>query len=420
MLLLLTLLSASAPDSPRLQTLARSVAAADATALREFWESVAREGTPMIEPLVGANESLVTFLYRGDSATRSVLLVGGPKMSLSPNDNAFELLQGTDVWYRSYRIRRDARFTYKFNINADTAKLDIKDMPKVMRWFGGARLDSLNARRFPAGPVPALYLNSVVELPDAPKQQWIARRPGPQGTLDSLNFPSTVLGNERMLTVYTPSGYDKAKGPYRLLLVFDREAYLGMVPTPTVLDNLINAARIPPLVAVLISNPGDLRSAELPCNRKFADFLAQELIPWARDKYAAGPTPDLVTTAGSSYGGLASTCAALFHPEAVGNVVSQSGSYWWPDFTAEKHEWVFRQFESASKLPIRFYQDVGLMEDGPTPGDGPSMVASNRRLRDLLKRLGYEVHYAEFNGGHEYLNWQETLADGLLALHGRK
>ncbi len=47
------------------------------------------------------------------------------------------------------------------------------------------------------------------------------------------------------------------------------------------------------------------------------------------------------------------------------------------------------------------------------------MVVSKRRLRDLLRSKGYEVHYAEFNGGHEFLNWQGTLADALLALVGR-
>jgi hypothetical protein len=30
----------------------------------------------------------------------------------------------------------------------------------------------------------------------------------------------------------------------------------------------------------------------------------------------------------------------------------------------------------------------------------------------------YTLHYAEYNGGHDYICWQGTLADGLLALVG--
>jgi enterochelin esterase-like enzyme len=32
---------------------------------------------------------------------------------------------------------------------------------------------------------------------------------------------------------------------------------------------------------------------------------------------------------------------------------------------------------------------------------------------------GYPVAYAELSGGHDYLYWQGTLADGLIALVGR-
>jgi enterochelin esterase family protein len=36
----------------------------------------------------------------------------------------------------------------------------------------------------------------------------------------------------------------------------------------------------------------------------------------------------------------------------------------------------------------------------------------------VLLAKGYEVHYQQFNSGHDYLTWRGTLADGLIALVG--
>ncbi len=409
------------PTSPRLARLSQE-AGSTPNAEAAFWEEVANSGSPLIEPVEGSpDEVLVTFLYRGADTTTNVVLIGGPKFTMRPNDNAFVKLAGTSVWYLSRSVRRDARFTYKMSPNADTTVFDMKKIADVMRRFSAAILDPLNPKAFPtSAAVPTVYRNSVVELPGAPQQPWVARNDAaPSGTVDTARITSAIMGNERLLSIYSPPGYDPSRGPYRLLVVFDREAYLSLVPTPTILDNLTAAGKIRPHVAVFVGNPGASRNAELPCNRKFADFLATELIPWLRGRYAVTNKPEETTVAGSSYGGLASTCAGLFHSEVFGNILSQSGSYWWPDSTKEAHEWVYRQFDQAKLLPLRFYQNVGLMEDGPTPGNGPSMVTANRRLRDLLRSKGYWVHYAEFNGGHEYLNWQGTLADGLIALARR-
>lgn len=38
----------------------------------------------------------------------------------------------------------------------------------------------------------------------------------------------------------------------------------------------------------------------------------------------------------------------------------------------------------------------------------------------LWRAKGYPVHSSEFSGGHEYLNWRGTLADGLIALVGNE
>jgi enterochelin esterase family protein len=34
----------------------------------------------------------------------------------------------------------------------------------------------------------------------------------------------------------------------------------------------------------------------------------------------------------------------------------------------------------------------------------------------VLLAKGYEVHYREFIGGHDYINWRGTFADGVIAL----
>jgi len=48
------------------------------------------------------------------------------------------------------------------------------------------------------------------------------------------------------------------------------------------------------------------------------------------------------------------------------------------------------------------------------------MVVVNRHVRNILRLKGYQVHYAEFSGGHDYICWRGTLADGLIALIGTR
>jgi enterochelin esterase family protein len=120
---------------------------------------------------------------------------------------------------------------------------------------------------------------------------------------------------------------------------------------------------------------------------------------------------------GSSAGGAAAAFLAYRRPDAVANVLSQSGSFWWGRSGEEGHEWLAGR---AADMPrdVRFWLGAGVLEhEAPLSApDAPSLLAANRRLRDELLRCGHDVQYAEFAGGHDYLCWQATLADGLLAL----
>jgi len=121
--------------------------------------------------------------------------------------------------------------------------------------------------------------------------------------------------------------------------------------------------------------------------------------------------PEQTIIGGLSLGGLAAAYTALQHPEVFGNVLSQSGSF---QLRAEDEKRLIRQFVLEEKRPIRFYLEVGLLEIA----DSPSLLDSNRHLRDVLEAKGYVVHYSEYNGRHDHINWRGSLSQGLISLFG--
>ena len=70
---------------------------------------------------------------------------------------------------------------------------------------------------------------------------------------------------------------------------------------------------------------------------------------------------------------------------------------------------------STPKVPVRFYLEAGLFETDR----GMSILLENQKLRQALTAKSYEVTYSEFAGGHDFVAWRGSLADGLLALAGR-
>jgi enterochelin esterase family protein len=303
-------------------------------------------------------------------------------------------------------MRHDLRTTYRFLVNPPM--IETPDVAGKTDEPPKTKTDPFNPRRTING--------SLVELPGAPAQPWLQAQEGaPKGKVTTQKLHSHILNNDRQVAVYRPAGYDPNGAAYPLVIIFDWDAYTLFVPTPTILDNLIHAGKIPPVVAVLVGNAAKQRNTELPCNDTFARFLAEELLPVVRKEHHVSTDPHQVVIGGSSYGGLAASFFALRHPELVGNVLSQSGSYWWHpehehssgDLSAEK-EWLTKQYLGAPTQDTRFFIEAGLCE---------GMLRENRHFRDVLNAKGYRVvAYSEYNGGHDYCCWRGSLADGLMAL----
>jgi enterochelin esterase family protein len=407
--------------NPEIETLRHELPST--AAIERFWQRVALAGTPQVNPIPGDSaHQLVTFVWRGDSTTQNVMVLGSFHLHPSSND-LLEHIPGTDVWHLTLKLPAGARFGYTLSVNDPV----VSDGPRAAERTATQQADPFNPKKFwDYAPGASRHeYSSVAELPGAPPQPWILKKPGtPEGKIEHNLFKSELLGNERKITVYTPPGYQKDGSPSDLLVVFDENAYIDRVPTPVILDNLIAAGKIRPTIAVLIANPSqETRGKELPPNPRFADFLANELIPWVRARYRVTNDPNRSVVAGSSYGGIAATYAALRHPEVFGNVLCQSGSFWWaPDHpfgggAITETGWLAKEFIKSPKLPIKFYMDAGIFEVD-VAGNGGSILETSRHMRDVLLAKGYEVHYQQFASGHDYLNWRGTLADGLMTLIG--
>lgn len=391
--------------SPRLASLARRLRQGNSTALEHFWHELSVQGAPLIEPLEDNRAfSLVTFLWRAYCPAHEVLLLS----CLSEEENGDRLthLRGSDLWHKTYRVRNDLRATYRFQAD------DVYYIDRFNSQISQVPGDEIS----PFGPTTQF---SVLRMPDARPLPWVTPYSGrPFGQVNQLAFHSAQSGNMYRLWVYTPPGYTRSAEPYNLLLLLDGWAYTRVLLTPTILDNLQDVGALPPVVAVMLGHPDrETRGREFTFHQPFLDFITQELLPWIRLHYHVTNDPSRTVVGGLDLSAVSAALLALRNPELFGNVLAQSGHFEEKLPEDIEHERLATLIAStAPTVPVRFHLDAGLLETRPAPDGGPSLLVSNRHLRQLLQAKNYSLHYEEFSGGHDYICWQETLVDGLLAL----
>jgi enterochelin esterase family protein len=148
-------------------------------------------------------------------------------------------------------------------------------------------------------------------------------------------------------------------------------------------------------------------------------LIEDELLPWLRANYRVSHTAADHFVTGASFGGLASMWVGLRLPHLFGNVISQAASLWWgPGFRMDtpprgsnyQAEWLIEQYAASPRLPVRFWQEIGLMEDPER------MLEPNRRMKAVLDAKGYDLTYREPAGGHDTALWRGTLADALATM----
>lgn len=314
-----------------------------------------------------------TFVYRGGA--EEVELVGEmtdwQKRSLK-----LKPLAATNVKYYSMPFLNDARIEYKFLVNGD--------------W----QIDSLNPNRNDNG---VGSLNNYFTLPRYKANEWtIAQDHSPQGRVEYI---SDALHSQRQIRVYLPPQYDSTTASYPTIYFGDGIEYLERVKVDVIVDNLIAAKWIQPLILVCVA-PLDRRK-EYWMNRDYVDYLIHDVVPQIDAKYRTIGAPQARAIAGVSLGGLIASFAAHLHSDIFGMVFGQS-----PAFTVNQSQMI-SEIAQGERKNIKWFVEVGRYE---------ALLESNRRMKEVLESKGYRVGYKEVSAGHNWTHWKDTLADGLIYL----
>ncbi|KAL1914239.1 uncharacterized protein VTP21DRAFT_9079 [Calcarisporiella thermophila] len=396
--------------SQRISQLEQSLNAGNASALDEFWDQVSKEGAPLIESIPNDNEHfLVTFIWKAASPTiKNVVVFFGPAGRDNPEQNQMTQLLATNLWYRSYIVKSDTRCTYLLAVDHPLTPLMSRDHFKLLT------PDPLNPHRFELckdeeDPESNDLVMSVLTLPHAPPQPWSQPNPeAPKGRLEMHRLSSRILGNERRVWVYLSPEYSPSTNEeYPMLLLFDGFMFIHGIPVFTIIDNLLYAKKIPPQIVVLLDSLNmATRNRELTCHEPFVDFLSQELMPFLREHYRITNDPSQNTVSGASFGGLAAVFTGFRASHLFGNVVAMSASFW------VNKEGLTEEMSKAETVPVRYYFEVGSLEKLLNM----NMTDCAGRFYDMLISKGYRAEYSIFSGGHDFINWQGSLANGLIAI----
>ena len=110
-----------------------------------------------------------------------------------------------------------------------------------------------------------------------------------------------------------------------MLVLNDGFEYINELNALNVLDNLMGSEKIPKIITVFVESTKD-RTENLQCSDEFTDFIGKELISYIKENYNVSDNPKKILSVDIV---LVDLHIGLRYSDIFGNVLSQSGSYWY-------------------------------------------------------------------------------------------
>ena len=251
-------------------------------------------------------------------------------------------------------------------------------------------------------------------------QDSIRREDVPRGALrEGVCAPGAVYpGVPHAWRTYVPAQYD-GSAEAALMVFQDGVRYLGPeIDVPAVLDNLIAAGELPPIVAVFAEpgaqGPGlplyggrDNRSIEYDSGGDaYARFLLEELLPEATQGLRISDNPSRRAICGISSGGHCAFNVAWQRPDAFGLVLSHCGSF----VDLRGGHLLAPAVRAAPHRPLRVLLQTGRRDLDIVFGN---WLLANQSLFSALQYRGYEARLEVGDGGHSLVHGGAIFPDSL-------
>jgi enterochelin esterase family protein len=187
-----------------------------------------------------------------------------------------------------------------------------------------------------------------------------------------------------------------------------------------IMDNMIAAKRLPPMVLVLADSGGsDAQGSERgleydSLSDRYSNWVEQELLPAVSRNYGITFTtdPEGRATMGGSSGAAAAWTMAWYHPERYHKVLSYSGTFVNQaspqDAKTPRGGWEYHAtlIPKAAKKPIRMWMEVGEkdLHFDDAESTWHNWPLANNRMAMVLKKKGYDYRYVFALGAHHVDN----------------
>ena len=245
----------------------------------------------------------------------------------------------------------------------------------------------------------------------------------PHGSVTRRWYDSPGLQMSRRMTVYTPPGYESSSVSYPVLYLLhgaggDEEAWIELGRAGQIIDNLIEAGKVTPMIVVMPN--GNVIQDAAPGEGSEGYYKPQFMVDKTMDGSYEETFMDVVNFVESAYRVKADKAHRAVAGLSMGGYHSLHISRYYPntfDYVGLFSAAILPNQNTTSKV----YQDIDgtlqkQMENGYKLywigiGKEDFLYGGNRKYVEKIESMGMPFTYRESEGGHVWKNWRVYLSE---------